>query len=691
VEIDLSNVLNSASSEELSSLDEDAKAAYMEMVRQKRLARVSEREQEALANQQRLRDERMKNSSIDHSDISARSFWLTKDKKKIQADEEAAAAQARAEEEARLDELLRKDEIEAAKAAKAAKELAKKQEVERILEQKEAEMKKVSQIREEVDREERQFQQRRKSMLTSGSSPRANSTDSSAPPAFPRTASTDSTAAAEMLGSQQNSPRNSIASSIGSGRVVSTDGAEQLGSASNGTSALMKELACEAQPGAGKSSPVESGQNTGTSSESAAAPAAGKTEEAASAAPANAPAAAAAAAVVVSPEDRPRQVTVEKFSRTVSFNAGTDVFPTAGADSAKSSPIKLASPSRSGSFVMPTTAPLIVTPTPGFVMKSKKISDGEKVFVNVCHHPSVPATDETAASASSSGKASKSILIAIGDIRETTDKSGESSLLVDVAINTIKYEDCVKDAASNSLDKVSLTIEILWYFVVNHVCVEQLCTRILKKVGNAIGDNLDDEYKTPKTNRNYKGADTVSNIDIGKYVSGGAGGSSAASASGWSPRATSGSSSTPTAGGAPIRRGSLNSVSGEDDIRLSGQSAVSAEEQKKWAPLLKSGERLIKTGSVGKKNNYGLTQTRQLLLTDYPRLLYADPSSFVVKGEVECAFGQVTGVATSSGSSAFEVKDSSGRVFKFSDNNKTAADWATVINAAFTKPRSGSA
>jgi hypothetical protein len=459
VEIDLSNVLNSASSEELSSLDEDAKAAYMEMVRQKRLARVSEREQEALANQQRLRDERMKNSSIDHSDISARSFWLTKDKKKIQADEEAAAAQARAEEEARLDELLRKDEIEAAKAAKAAKELAKKQEVERILEQKEAEMKKVSQIREEVDREERQFQQRRKSMLTSGSSPRANSTDSSAPPAFPRTASTDS-AAAEMLGSQQNSPRNSISSSIGSGRVVSTDGAEQQGSTSNGTSAVMKELASEAQPDAGKLSPDESGKNTGTSSESAAAPAAGKTEEAASAAPANAPAAAAAAAVVVSPEDRPRQVTVEKFSRTVSFNAGTDVFPTASADSTKSSPIKLASPSRSGLFVMSTTAPLIVTPTPGFVMKSKKISDGEKVFVNVCHHPSVPATDETSASASSSGKASKSILIAIGDIRETTDKSGESSLLVDVAINTIKYEDCVKDAASNSLDKVSLTIKM---------------------------------------------------------------------------------------------------------------------------------------------------------------------------------------------------------------------------------------
>jgi hypothetical protein len=232
-----------------------------------------------------------------------------------------------------------------------------------------------------------------------------------------------------------------------------------------------------------------------------------------------------------------------------------------------------------------------------------------------------------------------------------------------------------------------------------------LCNRIIRKVGKEIADALDEEYKTPKTNRNYKGADTVMEMDITKYISGtGLYSPMPASLSSSSPagsRQGSSNSQGVTAGSSPRtgsgtqRRGSLNSVLAvgqTEDARRSSLTMASAspEEQSRWGPLLKYGERLIKSGPVGKRNNYGMTQVRQLLLTDYPRLLYADPSTQVVKGEVECSFGQSNGVASVSNASTFEVKESSGRVYKFTDNNKTANEWVNAINASFTKPRSGS-
>jgi hypothetical protein len=72
-----------------------------------------------------------------------------------------------------------------------------------------------------------------------------------------------------------------------------------------------------------------------------------------------------------------------------------------------------------------------------------------------------------------------------------------------------------------------------------------------------------------------------------------------------------------------------------------GVTYAPSEEQTKWAPLLAKGERIVAYGVVGKKNPMGLTQTRQLLLTDGPRLLYADPKSKALKGEVECPDGSV--------------------------------------------------
>ena len=76
-----------------------------------------------------------------------------------------------------------------------------------------------------------------------------------------------------------------------------------------------------------------------------------------------------------------------------------------------------------------------------------------------------------------------------------------------------------------------------------------------------------------------------------------------------------------------------------DNVATPNVTYASPEEQMKWSPLLARGERVVATGPVGKKNPMGLTQTRQLILTDGPRLLYADPKSLTIKGEVECMLG----------------------------------------------------
>ena len=111
-------------------------------------------------------------------------------------------------------------------------------------------------------------------------------------------------------------------------------------------------------------------------------------------------------------------------------------------------------------------------------------------------------------------------------------------------------------------------------------------------------------------------------------------------------------------------------------------SLVSKDDMLRWKICLKKGEEIVRTGPIGKKNNYGITQMRQLILTTAPRLIYAEPSSQSVKGEIECA--SKSSPATSSSSTNFEVKTSNGRVFKFSDASKDATGWVTAINLAYS-------
>lgn len=73
--------------------------------------------------------------------------------------------------------------------------------------------------------------------------------------------------------------------------------------------------------------------------------------------------------------------------------------------------------------------------------------------------------------------------------------------------------------------------------------------------------------------------------------------------------------------------------------RMSAHLPVSPEEQARWSSVLPKGERIVVSGTVGKKNPMGMTQTRQLLITvgaaDGPHIRYGDIKSHTLKGEVE--------------------------------------------------------
>ncbi|KAK9512784.1 hypothetical protein O3M35_001124 [Rhynocoris fuscipes] len=84
-----------------------------------------------------------------------------------------------------------------------------------------------------------------------------------------------------------------------------------------------------------------------------------------------------------------------------------------------------------------------VVPKPGFVIKLKTL-EGDKVFVNVCHCPDVPAPkditgDELIALLESDDPSTFTVPMSIGDLHVECDNSGNLASAYDIAINTGYY------------------------------------------------------------------------------------------------------------------------------------------------------------------------------------------------------------------------------------------------------------
>ncbi len=109
-------------------------------------------------------------------------------------------------------------------------------------------------------------------------------------------------------------------------------------------------------------------------------------------------------------------------------------------------------------------AAIDVEPTPWVVLKTKKM-DGKKVFLNVLHHVSIPSSEDEAAWKDDVLQAyiTRSFVLFtlnriehvmfVGEGRDTADKEGGSSMVMDIIIHPSVYIVCSTDEVV--CDKVS--------------------------------------------------------------------------------------------------------------------------------------------------------------------------------------------------------------------------------------------
>jgi hypothetical protein len=160
---------------------------------------------------------------------------------------------------------------------------------------------------------------------------------------------------------------------------------------------------------------------------------------------------------------------------------------------------------------------------------------------------------------------------------------------------------------------------------------------VLKALARDNNTDFDAEYKLPKILKNYKGNE-VEIVTIPAYSSIGRPAPVVETTRGSFQR------SRPTE--APSSKLFDNDNHPRQPSTASRQSNASTtiptnppfqinyEWNRKWASVIKPGTNVVHTSMIGKRNQFGMNKSRQLILTDEPSLVYVDVSSMQVKGEV---------------------------------------------------------
>eukprot|EP00158_Paraphelidium_tribonemae_P001876 Partr_v1_DN24893_c0_g1_i2_m29522 putative PIH1 domain containing len=106
----------------------------------------------------------------------------------------------------------------------------------------------------------------------------------------------------------------------------------------------------------------------------------------------------------------------------------------------------------------PEAASTEILPSPGFVVKSHclesttKCQQGDKLFINMCHSPSIPmpvppdASDDMVAEAMQGIDNGYRVPLSLSGCRLDVDKAGRSCLVTDACVNTRVLERCRTDA-----------------------------------------------------------------------------------------------------------------------------------------------------------------------------------------------------------------------------------------------------
>jgi hypothetical protein len=125
--------------------------------------------------------------------------------------------------------------------------------------------------------------------------------------------------------------------------------------------------------------------------------------------------------------------------------------------------------------------PLEISPKPAFVIKVKKLG-GKKLFINVCYHQAIPASDKKR------GHRLNPIVV-LGNERTSADKNGETCFIMDVILH------------KSVIDEIKLPI--------NEELKEEVILKILNWVQSKDATVSDLEYTLPKMSKFYKGDDVV--------------------------------------------------------------------------------------------------------------------------------------------------------------------------------------
>jgi hypothetical protein len=166
---------------------------------------------------------------------------------------------------------------------------------------------------------------------------------------------------------------------------------------------------------------------------------------------------------------------------------------------------------------------------------------------------------------------------------------------------------------------------------------------MLKALAKKNSTDFDSEYKTPKINKNYKGTEILFlrvpgySVDASGVVSSeeaaeGEPVQLRASEVGARPSVTS---LTPPV--APPSAWNRNSVSAVATAKPAPAPYFTPNRDwnTKWSPLLKTGQNVVYTSLIAKRNPMNMPLKRQLILTDEPSLIYVEVATMKVKGEVE--------------------------------------------------------
>lgn len=142
---------------------------------------------------------------------------------------------------------------------------------------------------------------------------------------------------------------------------------------------------------------------------------------------------------------------------------------------------------------------------------------------------------------------------------------------------------------------------------------------------------------------------------------------------------------------------SLLDIDGEDEKERAWRGLMpmaygkESTGQLRWTSFLREAETLVLTGLVYKRKGL-FAKKRQLILTDFPRLLYIDPDTMELKGEIPWTKEHPVKCQIRNGKN-FEVFCSqSGRTYFLADAEVGAEAWLHIINALVerdgaTKPR----